>query len=78
MVQSIKKRPKSKMKCIHHWDIDGDNVGKCRKCKRVKQFPNNNQIEEITQKLSHRNYLVAYGIPMSEFKELKDEILQGM
>jgi hypothetical protein len=25
-------------KCVHHWLIDSSNVGRCRKCGRVKDF----------------------------------------
>lgn len=25
-------------KCVHHWMIDNDNIGRCRKCPAVKDF----------------------------------------
>ena len=27
------------MECIHHWIIDSSNLGQCKKCDVVKQFP---------------------------------------
>ena len=26
-------------KCVHYWVIDMHYVGRCRKCRKVKQFP---------------------------------------
>ena len=29
----------SMKKCVHYWVIDMHYVGRCRKCRKVKQFP---------------------------------------
>lgn len=72
---STKTRPKIQGSCIHHYDIDENNVGVCRKCKTVRTFPDNSQLEQTIKKLSHHNYLVNFGIPKEILKDLKGEVL---
>jgi len=31
-------RAKLPGECVHHWDVDGRDVGTCRKCGEVRQF----------------------------------------
>ena len=28
-----------KSDCIHHWDVEPNGIGRCRKCGEFKQFP---------------------------------------
>jgi len=32
--------------CIHHWIIDQDNYGRCKKCLEKRQFPRHPMVED--------------------------------
>jgi len=32
------KKTTSENQCVHHWLIDSENVGRCKKCSEVRDF----------------------------------------
>ena len=46
------KMGKDNKQCIHHWIIDGNNVGRCIKCGAVKDF--GKSLEKLSRKLSEK------------------------
>jgi hypothetical protein len=57
-----------KKKCQHHWIINDEHFGKCKKCQATKQFMDNLELDVVLQRKVHRTYTEP--IP----KEIKEEM----
>jgi len=46
-------------KCIHHWIIDDNNMGICRKCEEIRKFPTCSEIRIFNKNVYKEERILA-------------------